>query len=310
MRRVTDQVSVAEQLRARDQLLSQLSDAMPVGMFQIGNNRAITFSNERLLSILGHSALGTKGAQFPIFEDDDSVLNAAFDAVLSGQAVDDVELRFWRSSGDEAAEEGVCLLSMRSLTDGAGIVTGAVGCVGDVTDQVQLRRQLELRANTDDLTSCLSRAAVLDLLGMTLGQMGDNRGGTAVIFVDLCRFKNINDSFGHDVGDHILELAGARLRAAIRGVDGVGRFGGDEFLVVCPDVDSALTALEVAKRILAALTDRIEVATGIAELGASIGVAWSADPIDADTLIAQADDAMYEAKRTGSSTAALFKGNY
>jgi diguanylate cyclase (GGDEF)-like protein len=119
-----------------------------------------------------------------------------------------------------------------------------------------------------------------------------------------------DDSRRLDVGDHILELAGARLRAAIRGVDGVGRFGGDEFLVVCPDVDSALTALEVAKRILAALTDRIEVATGIAELAASIGVAWSADPIDADTLIAQADDAMYEAKRTGSSTATLFKGNF
>jgi GGDEF domain-containing protein len=65
----------------------------------------------------------------------------------------------------------------------------------------------------------------------------------------------------------------------------------------------------VANRILATLTDRIDVATGVAELGVSIGVAWSADPIDADTLIAQADHAMYDAKRTGSSTVARFKGN-
>jgi diguanylate cyclase (GGDEF)-like protein/PAS domain S-box-containing protein len=309
MRRVTDQLSVAEQLRERTQLLNQLSDAMPVGMFQFDTDGSITFTNERLHSILGHPVSETLDTQFPIVTEDEDALRRAIRSVFAQEAVDDVELRFLRSSGGVAGEERVCLLSLRPLTDGTGSVTGAVGCVSDVTDQVELRRQLEVRANTDELTACLNRAAILDLLGITLGQKGDNRVGTAVIFVDLCRFKNINDSFGHDVGDHILELVAARLRAAVREVDGVGRFGGDEFLVICPGVDSAFIALEVAKRILATLTDRIDIVTGIAELGASIGVAWSGEPIDPDTLIAQADHAMYDAKRNGSSTVELFKGN-
>jgi diguanylate cyclase (GGDEF)-like protein/PAS domain S-box-containing protein len=304
MRWATEQVSMAELLRERDQLLSQLSDAMPVGMFQIDTDRSITVTNNRLRSILGHS-VATEILQLPIVGDHD-VLSSAFDSVLTGEVVDDIELRFARNTPYGAIEERVCLLSMRPLTDQAGGVTGAVGCLSDVTDQVRLRRQLELRANTDELTSCLSRAAILDLLSLTLTRRDNIEGGTALIFVDLCRFKEINDSFGHDAGDHILELASARLRAAVRDIDGVGRLGGDEFLVVCPSVDSPSTALVVAKRILATLTDRIDMSTGFAELGASIGVAWSDGPIDADTLIAQADRAMYDAKRSGSSTVKLF----
>jgi PAS domain S-box-containing protein len=226
MRRVTEKVSVAEQLRARTQLLNQLSDAMPVGMFQLDTDGSITFTNERLHSILGHPVSATLDTQFPIVTEDEDALRTAIRSVFAQEAVDDVELRFLRSSGDVGGEERVCLLSLRPLTDGAGSVTGAVGCVSDVTDQVELRRQLELRANTDELTACLSRAAILDLLAIALGPKGDRRGGTAVIFVDLCRFKNINDSFGHDIGDHILELAAAPLRRCAAACSGPrGRWG-------------------------------------------------------------------------------------
>jgi diguanylate cyclase (GGDEF)-like protein len=106
-------------------------------------------------------------------------------------------------------------------------VTGAVGCVSDVTAQVELRRQLEIRANTDELTSCFSRSKILEVLATVLDGQDDNRRGTAVIFIDLCGFKAINDMFGHAAGDRVLEVAGARLRSAVRQYDHVGRFGGD-----------------------------------------------------------------------------------
>jgi diguanylate cyclase (GGDEF)-like protein/PAS domain S-box-containing protein len=308
MRQVSgDQVGLAEELRARSQLLSRLSDAMPVGMFQMDSNRTITFANDRLNTILGHSASATIDAQFSIIDEDDrSLLDSALNAVLADEAVDDVELRFLRPSGDAPHEERVCVLSMRPLTDWSGEVTGAVGCVSDVTAQVELRRQLEIRANTDELTLCFSRAKILEVLSKALERQEDTREGTAVIFIDLCGFKSINDMFGHAAGDRVLKVAATRLRSAVRQYDQVGRFGGDEFLVVCPRVNAAPIALKVAQRISASLTEPINIITDVIEIRASVGVAWSAELIDADTLVAQADHAMYESKRAGSSTVVFF----
>jgi len=303
-----DQVNVAEELRARKQLLSRLSDAMPVGMFQIDAEGAITFTNDRLHMIIGQSASATINAQFStIDEGDRSKLESALNAVLANEAVDDVELRFSRAFGDGPLEERVCVLSMRPLTDESGEVTGAVGCVSDVTSQAELRHQLEIRANSDDLTSCLSRAKTLEVLSAALEHQADGPvGGTAVIFIDLCGFKAVNDLFGHAAGDQVLKVAGTRLRSAVRQYDQVGRFGGDEFLVVCPRVETASISLEIAKRITASLTQPVNITTDVIELRASVGVSWSSENIDADTLVAQADHAMYESKRGGSSMVALY----
>ena len=308
MRQVAvDQVSLAEELRVRKQLFSQLSDAMPVGMFQIDMARAITFANDRLYTILGYAPTATIESQFSnIVDDDRSLLDSAINSVLGDEAVDDIELRFLRAADDTQDNERVCALSMRPLTDWDGAVTGAVGCVNDVTAQVDLRRQLENRANIDELTSCLSRAKILDVLTAVLDPHEELHGGTAVIFVDLCGFKNINDRFGHAAGDRVLKVAGARLRSAVRQYDQVGRFGGDEFLVVCPRVIEARIALDVARRMSLSLTEPVSIAGDVVELRASVGVAWSPESISADTLIAQADQAMYESKRAGSYAAALF----
>jgi diguanylate cyclase (GGDEF)-like protein/PAS domain S-box-containing protein len=301
-----DQVSVAEELRARKQLLSRLSDAMPIGMFEIDADRAITFTNDRLHSILGQSASATVDAQFAVIDDSDRThLASALTNVLANEPVDDVELRFSRPAEDGSLEERVCVLSMRPLTDEAGDVTGAVGCVSDITAQVLLRHQLEIRANTDELTSCLSRPRTLEVLAAELAAQSETSGGIAVIFIDLCGFKTINDQFGHAAGDQVLKVAGARLKSAIRPYDQVGRFGGDEFLVVCPRVETALLSLEIAKRITASLTQPVNSTSDVIQLRASVGVSWSPEVIDADTLVARADGAMYESKRGGSSSVVL-----
>src|SRR5579863_8513451 len=307
MRRVTvDQASVAEELRDRKQVLSRLSDAMPVGVFEIDAKRVITFTNDRLHLILGHPASATVDAQFSIVLDDDRArMEAGFKAVMANEAVDDLELRFSRSAPGAPREERVCVLSMRALTDRSGAVTGAVGCVSDVTAQAELRRQLELRANTDELTSCLSRAKILEVLSATLEHQVATVGGTAVIFIDLCGFKAINDLFGHAAGDEVLKVAGTRLRSAGRQYRQVRRFGGDEFLVVCPRVETADTAREVAQRITASLVQPVKITANVIELRASVGVAWTSHVIDADTLVARADQAMYESKRNGSSSVSL-----
>jgi diguanylate cyclase (GGDEF)-like protein/PAS domain S-box-containing protein len=302
-----NQVNLAEELRSRKQLLSRLSDAMPVGMFEIDSAQNVTFTNHRLHAILGSAPSTTVDALFcTVAELDRSILGRAIDTIMADEGVNDVELRFGRWAADSQLEERVCVLSMRPLTDRDGQVTGAVGCVSDVTEQVELRRQLELRANTDELTSCFNRSAILKVLSTMLAPREDAPGGTAVIFIDLCRFKIVNDVFGHAAGDRVLEIAADRLKSVVREGDQVGRFGGDEFLVVCPGVDGASFALELGQRVREALTDRVEVNSGIVELRASVGVAWSAKDLDADALVAQADEDMYEAKRAGSTSVTLF----
>jgi diguanylate cyclase (GGDEF)-like protein/PAS domain S-box-containing protein len=305
-----DQVSLAEELRARKQLLSRLSDAMPVGMFQIDTNRTITYTNDRLHVILGDSAAASIEAHLSIVDQSDrTLLDRALSSVLGDQAVDDIELRFLRASEDGSGEERVCVLSMRPLSDSLGDVTGAVGCVSDVTAQVELRRQLEMRANTDELTGCFNRPKILEVLSLALRNQRRSHGGVGVTFIDLCGFKLVNDRFGHAAGDRVLNVAGTRLRSTVRQNDQVGRFGGDEFLVVSPNVGSAQTALEVAQRIHATLTEPVNIDSDLVELRASVGVAWSAQSCDVDTLVAHADLAMYQTKSTGSSTAALFESS-
>lgn len=305
------QVDVEEELRARKQLLSRLADAVPVGLFQIDRGRAVTFTNDRLLAILRCAQAATTDAQFAAVADvDGQRLREAFDAVLDNVPVDNLELTFDLppANGNRRRREPcVCQLALRPLTDSTGSVTGAIGCLSDVTDAVTLRRQLEHRAATDELTQCLNRTATLTQLSEDLATEELARRGCAVVFVDLNGFKLINDRHGHVIGDELLRQAAARLRNAMRTGDTVGRLGGDEFLVVCPDVETPAIAAQMGERIRRAVHADIKISSLTVQLRASVGLAWTDQPIDAMTLVRQADTAMYQSKTTPGSPAVLYR---
>jgi diguanylate cyclase (GGDEF)-like protein len=122
--------------------------------------------------------------------------------------------------------------------------------------------------------------------------------GRAVIFVDIDGLKSVNDELGHSAGDRLLAAAAGQIRSTLRDSDFVGRLGGDEFLVICPRVVDAKLAMEIAERISAALMSHVDIGTHTVELRTSIGVAWTEEPLDTGALIAQADHAMYESKRS------------
>ena len=111
------------------------------------------------------------------------------------------------------------------LTDAAGVVTGAVGWLSDVTDRAQLHHELEVKASVDKLTSCLNREASLDLVERMTAAPKAPGEGNAVIYVDVDHFKTVNDRFGHAAGDSLLAAVGGRLRGAARRFDAVGRVG-------------------------------------------------------------------------------------
>ena len=187
---------------------------------------------------------------------------------------------------------------MRSLTDDAGDVSGAIVCVEDVTESVRLRGELEHRATYDVLTRCYNRASIMSALEAALARSATSTTGVA--FLDVDGFKSVNDSLGHTAGDELLVVVADRLRAAVRGRDIVGRFGGDEFLIVCPDVGDPAEAEALAQRVRESVHGTVTVANTEIELRVSVGAAWSTvEGATAELLVARADAIMYESKRRG-----------
>jgi len=290
-----EQVGVEEELRARKQLLIRLADALPVGIFQIDGERRVTFTNDRFHAIIGRVVAATTTAQFAdLVAPDRDRLSAALSSVLAGDQIDGLEVRL-RAIDESDDALRVCEVSMRPLTDHAGTVSGAIGCISDVTVAVGLRSQLEHRATTDALTGCTNRATILEVVEATLHSPTTTSAGVAVLFVDLDDFKMINDRYGHAAGDSLLIEASRRIRGAIRTADHLGRIGGDEFLVLCPNA-TEVEAHRVAERLRAALHISVTIGEQHSEIRAAVGVAWTACDTTADALIAVADERMYEAK--------------
>ena len=168
--------------------------------------------------------------------------------------------------------------------------------------------RLEHTAMHDALTGLPNRTLFLDRLEQSLRRArrrGAGSGG-AVLFLDLDRFKLVNDSLGHPVGDELLRAVAARLDAAIRPGDTVARLGGDEFTVLLEDVGGPREATVVAERVLATLSEPFPVAGRELHISGSIGIALAAPDADPEELIRDADVAMYRAKAEGKARHAVF----
>jgi diguanylate cyclase (GGDEF)-like protein/PAS domain S-box-containing protein len=298
---ISEEMAAHEELRAREQLLDRLAATVPVGLFQVDGERRVVYTNERLHEILGLERQATAAQQLAcVVEDDQPSLHRALDQVLADASEADVEVRL-RLTGDRQLR--FCTVSLRALSHDDGTVSGAIACVADVTDSARMREELKQRATFDDLTGCYNRPSIMLALEANIES---GRGDRAVVFVDVDRFKAVNDEYGHAVGDELLRTVANQLRAGVRDDDMVGRIGGDEFLVMCPNIGGAERAMKLAKR-LAGLVRRESIAgaAGVAPR-VSVGVAWSeGDTVGADTLVARADAAMYESKRQGAGEPSL-----
>ncbi|MGD9701935.1 MAG: EAL domain-containing protein [Acidimicrobiia bacterium] len=167
---------------------------------------------------------------------------------------------------------------------------------------------LMYRAMHDPLTGLPNRALFLDRLSHALSLRPDSSRYTAVMFLDLDRFKVINDALGHDVGDELLVAVAGRLTSAIRTSATVARLGGDEFTVLCEDLRSPRDAVAIATRLVESLEEPLPLADGgSAAMSISVGVAVSNDPADQPgSLLRDADAAMYRAKERGRNRVEVF----
>lgn len=195
--------------------------------------------------------------------------------------------------------------------DADGSVERVLVISRDVTERKEAEESLTYKTLHDPLTGLSNRVLLLDRVGLALDRLGRTGGLVAVLFLDLDRFKVVNDSFGHAAGDWLLVEVGKRLVAASRPGDTVARLGGDEFVVVCGELGSTQDAALVARRLAAALATPFDYRARRISITASIGIATSSTskrrPRD---LVGDADAAMYRAKRNGRARYEFFDAEW
>lgn len=186
---------------------------------------------------------------------------------------------------------------------------GAVVTHNDITGRKRAERKLAHQALHDALTQLPNRTLFLDRLSLGLARMERSQSKVAVLFLDLDKFKVVNDSLGHDVGDQLLQAVANRLRAALRPGDTAARYGGDEFTVLCEGITSESDAVVIAERIGAAVSRPFALDDAETVLTSSIGIAIASGNEDSpENLVHQADSAMYRAKKHGKARYELFSG--
>ena len=208
-----------------------------------------------------------------------------------------------RDGGETAIED-----SAAPIHDRRGHVTGAVMVFHDVSAARALSARMAYLAHHDSLTDLPNRTLLKDRLTQSLSLAQRHRQKMAVLYVDVDRFKHVNDSLGHSIGDRMLQSVAQRLLACVRNSDTVSRHGGDEFVVLLADVTHAQDAVVSVDKILLALSTPHRVEQHDLSITASIGIAiYPDDGADADTLMKHADFAMLHAKDNGRNSYQFFK---
>lgn len=209
-----------------------------------------------------------------------------------------------RKSGELYPE----LLGISEVRDRQGEVTNYIGVFSDVTEQHASRNRLEFLAHHDALTGLPNRLLLKDRVERAIAGARRLNRPLALVFLDLDNFKSINDSLGHQVGDQMLIALVGRLRSCLREMDTLSRLGGDEFVVVLPDILDARAAAIVAEKIMGAVETPIQLGEIAVSSSFSMGIALYPDHgEDFDTLLKNADAAMYHAKERGKNAYSFYE---
>ena len=219
----------------------------------------------------------------------------------------------WRGELWQRRKDGEEFLSWAEISevcDANGVRTHFVGVISDITERKRAEQELRYLANYDALTGLPNRTLLSERLSHAIVRARRTARKIAVLFLDLDRFKHVNDSMGHATGDRMLKAAGSRLRQVVREGDSVARIGGDEFTIVLEDIAASVEAERIAEKVIAAFEEPLQLDNGQeVVISPSIGISMYPDhgqsPSD---LLKFADTAMYQAKEHGRKTWMVYTG--
>lgn len=191
-------------------------------------------------------------------------------------------------------------LMISTRKDQLGNLEGYVALFADITKRKEDEALIRQQANYDSITSLPNRNLFVDRLNQAIAISERNQSKTALLFIDLDRFKYVNDTYGHHIGDLLLHQVADRLEVEVRKSDTVARLGGDEFAVIIPNIEKPTVVDVVARKILSSLSKPYDIKGNSAHISCSIGIAFYPDhSVQPETLIINADSAMYRAKQGG-----------
>ncbi len=275
-------------------------DSSPIGVVELDEGGAMVKANGAIAELLGRPQGSLIGASLTGFVSDDS---APYLAHL-GREVGNRQRPDVKYTLDDGQDLWVYQTS--SPVNGPGGERHTLVQMVDVTEQHRVRDELQRRALHDELTALPNRALLDDRLDHALARAARTGLHTAALFIDLDRFKQVNDSLGHRLGDKMLVEVARRLHECARASDTVARFGGDEFVMLCEDLESPSEAVEVADRVRAAMSAPVELDRRRLPVTVSVGVAVATGDDDGEAMLRDADLAMYHAKDLGRDRVVLF----
>ena len=214
--------------------------------------------------------------------------------------------------GEPNPKSGQCVVSLsgRPILSSDGAFRGYRGTASDITDQFEREEETERLAKYDSLTGLANRYEMSRTIDATLTAFQSAKRNCTLMMLDLDRFKQVNDTMGHAAGDELLKEVAARLKRATGRDAEVGRLGGDEFQIMLPDMDDRGELGEIAKKIIAMLSQPFSLAEGRCVIGASIGIATAPhDGVTRDEVVKSADMALYAAKNGGRGQFRFYSGD-
>jgi diguanylate cyclase (GGDEF)-like protein/PAS domain S-box-containing protein len=303
---ITERKQAEEALRQSEEKYRTILESIEEGYCEVDLAGNFTFFNDSMSRIFGYpkeELMGMNNRQYTDRENAKKLFQAFSQVYRTGEPHRGYEYEIIRKDGTKRYVE----TSVSLRKDASGHPTGFRGIARDITERKRAEEELAYRATHDLLTGLPNRMLFKDRFNMAIVQAQQTHKKLAVIFLDLDRFKEVNDTLGHDAGDELLYAVGNRLIDLVRKTDTVARMGGDEFLLLLPNIVRAEDAINITRIVLDVLGQPFFLVGHEVSISTSIGVAiYPDDGLDIDTLVNRADKAMYEAKQRGHHTYSYF----
>jgi diguanylate cyclase (GGDEF)-like protein/PAS domain S-box-containing protein len=294
-RDITAERQAARELRDAEERFRNAFDQAPIGKALVSPDGRFTRVNAALCSITGHTEAELLATTFQALthpEDIELDLEHMYRLLAGESEAYEMEKRYRHAAGHYIW----VLLSVSLVRDEAGEPLYFVSQIQDISEQKRTAARLTELTLHDPLTGLANRVLFADRLAHAVERSRRTKERIAVLFIDLDRFKSVNDNLGHAAGDELLRQAAERMRRAVRPADTIARLGGDEFTVLCEDLGAVNDAGWVADRLSGSLERPFDLFGARTSIGVSIGIAVADAHDSAETVLAKADAAMYRAK--------------